>query len=113
MIIRERNSGLRAKALPERFVDMKLLPREAFDPTAAFEELQLDPRSGNNSLPPLIKGYLRAGAFDLVDARIAYDLPQGIELAVGARNLLDQNYQLAQGYPEPGRSFFMSARYKY
>ena len=57
--------------------------------------------------------YLRAGAFDLLNARIAYDFPQGIELAVGARNLLDQNYQLAQGYPEPGRSLFMSARYKY
>lgn len=58
-------------------------------------------------------GYLRAGAFDLLDARVAYDLPQGVELAIGARNLLDQNYQLAQGYPEPGRSFFMSAQYKY
>jgi putative hemolysin len=31
--------ALRAKALPERYVDMKLLPREAFDPNAAFEEL--------------------------------------------------------------------------
>jgi iron complex outermembrane receptor protein len=58
-------------------------------------------------------GYLRAGAFDLLNARVAYNLPQGVELAVGARNLLDQNYQLAQGYPEPGRSFFMSARYRY
>ena len=57
--------------------------------------------------------YLRAGAFDLLNARIAYDFPQGIELAVGARNLLDQNYQLAQGYPDPGRSFFVSARYRY
>jgi iron complex outermembrane receptor protein len=58
-------------------------------------------------------GYLRAGAFDLLNARIAYDFPQGIELAIGARNLLDQNYQLAQGYPEAGRSFFVSARYRY
>ncbi len=58
-------------------------------------------------------GYLRAGAFDLLNARIAYDFPRGIELAVGARNLLDQNYQLAQGYPDPGRSFFVSARYRY
>lgn len=58
-------------------------------------------------------GYLRAGALDLLNARIAYDFPQGIELAIGARNLLDQNYQLAQGYPEPGRSVFVSARYRY
>ena len=55
--------ALRTKALPERYVDMKLLPREAFDPNTAFEEFKLDPRSGNSSLPPLIKGYLRVGGF--------------------------------------------------
>jgi L-ornithine Nalpha-acyltransferase len=55
--------ALRTKALPERYVDMKLLPREAFDPNAAFEDLKLDPRGGNNSLPPLIKGYIRVGGF--------------------------------------------------
>jgi putative hemolysin len=55
--------ALRTKALPERYVDMKLLPREAFDPNTAFEELRLDPRGGNNSLPPLIKGYIRVGGF--------------------------------------------------
>jgi putative hemolysin len=55
--------ALRTKALPERYVDMKLLPREAFDPDAAFEDLKLDPRGGNNSLPPLIKGYIRVGGF--------------------------------------------------
>lgn len=58
-------------------------------------------------------GYQRDGAFRLLNARVAYDFPQGVELALGARNLLDQNYQLAVGYPEPGRSVFLSARYKY
>lgn len=55
--------ALRAKAVPERYVDMKMLPREAFDPNTAFEELKLDPRGGSNSLPPLIKGYIRVGGF--------------------------------------------------
>lgn len=55
--------ALRAKALPERYVDMKLIPREAFDPNAAFNDMKLDPRSGSNSLPPLIKGYIRVGGF--------------------------------------------------
>ena len=53
--------ALRAKALPERYVDMKRMPREAFDPNVAFNSMKLDPRSGGNSLPPLIKGYLRVG----------------------------------------------------
>ena len=55
--------GLRAKALPEYYVDMRLLPREAFDPDAAFNNMKMDPRSGGNSLPPLIKGYLRVGGY--------------------------------------------------
>ncbi|MDD5586513.1 MAG: GNAT family N-acetyltransferase [Alphaproteobacteria bacterium] len=55
--------ALRAKALPERYIDMKRLPREAFDPAVALNSMKLDPRSGGNSLPPLIKGYLRVGGY--------------------------------------------------
>jgi putative hemolysin len=40
-----------ARALPERYTAMDLLPREAVDPKAAL-----------HVLPPLIKGYLRLGA---------------------------------------------------
>jgi putative hemolysin len=55
--------GLRPKARLGRRVNMCLLPRKAFDPGAAFDDIKLDPRSGINSLPPLIKGYLRVGGF--------------------------------------------------
>jgi L-ornithine Nalpha-acyltransferase len=55
--------ALRPKALPDRYVDMRILPREAFDPDAAFDGIKLDPRGGGNSLPPLIKGYVRVGGF--------------------------------------------------
>ena len=44
--------ALRARALPERYVDMKLLPADA-----------VDPRVGLAGLPPMIKGYLRLGGF--------------------------------------------------
>ncbi|PVE25865.1 ornithine--acyl-ACP N-acyltransferase OlsB [Microvirga sp. KLBC 81] len=40
-----------ARALPERFTRMDILPKEAVDPKAAL-----------HALPPLIKGYLRLGA---------------------------------------------------
>ncbi len=58
--------ALRAKALPERYIKMDRLPREAFDPDAAFDSMsfngiKLDAKAGPNSLPPLIKGYLRVG----------------------------------------------------
>ena len=44
--------ALRARALPERYVNMKLLPADA-----------VDPRVGLAGLPPMIKGYLRLGGF--------------------------------------------------
>jgi L-ornithine Nalpha-acyltransferase len=43
---------IRARALPERYVSMGTVASEAVDPRAALEQL-----------PPLIKGYLRLGAF--------------------------------------------------
>jgi putative hemolysin len=43
---------LRARALPERYVDMRRLDRGGFDPEPA-----------RSMLPPLIKGYLRLGGF--------------------------------------------------
>jgi len=57
---------LRARALPDVYVDMNMLPKEAFDPKAAFNQLafnniSLSEQDGQNSLPPLIKGYLRVG----------------------------------------------------
>jgi L-ornithine Nalpha-acyltransferase len=55
--------GLRPKARLSRRVKMNILPRQAFDAEAAFDNIKLDPRSGINSLPPLIKGYLRVGGF--------------------------------------------------
>ena len=42
--------NLRVRARPELFVEMNLLPQTA-----------IDPREGLRSLPPLLKGYVRAG----------------------------------------------------
>ena len=42
--------GLRPRALPERFVDMRRMGQDA-----------IDQREAMNALPPLIKGYLRLG----------------------------------------------------
>ena len=54
-----RRRTLRARALPERFVDMNMLPPAEVDADAAVA--QLDARAALAALPPLIKGYLRLG----------------------------------------------------
>ncbi len=85
--------ALRTKALPERYVDMKMLPREAFDPNTAFEELKLDPRSGNNSLPPLIKGYIRVGGFVGDGAVVDYQFNTTDICIIVKTDLMTRRYQ--------------------
>jgi putative hemolysin len=50
---------LRARALPDRYVRIDLLPPREIDAEAAVAEL--DARTTLSALPPLIKGYLRLG----------------------------------------------------
>lgn len=61
--------------------------------------------------PPVI--YYRTGSYVQANLRIDYALREGVEIGVGARNLFDDNYILADGFPEPGRSFFASVRARY
>lgn len=45
--------------------------------------------------------------------RIDYEVIEGVVLGAGIRNAFDDNYTLTDGFPEPGRSFFLSARARY
>jgi len=85
--------ALRTKALPERYVDMKILPREAFNPDTAFAELKLDPRSGSNSLPPLIKGYIRVGGFVGDGAVVDYQFNTTDICIIVKTDLMTRRYQ--------------------
>lgn len=50
---------LRARALPDRYVEMNRLPPAEVDADVAYA--QLDARAALAAMPPLIKGYLRLG----------------------------------------------------
>lgn len=56
--------------------------------------------------------YYRTGSYANAALRISYDVTKQIEASVGVRNLFDDNYRLVDGFPEPGRSFFASLRWK-
>jgi putative hemolysin len=51
--------SLRARALPNRYVNMDLLPPDKIDAEAAVAQVYA--RSAVAALPPLVKGYLRVG----------------------------------------------------
>jgi iron complex outermembrane receptor protein len=54
--------------------------------------------------------YFKTGDFFLLNLEADYRLTDRMDVSVGARNLLDLNYQLAAGFPEEGRSFFLNLR---
>jgi len=57
--------------------------------------------------------YFRGGGHLLANLRLDYELTDRLTFGVGGRNLFDQNYELAEGFPEEGRSFFASLRARY
>jgi iron complex outermembrane recepter protein len=54
--------------------------------------------------------YFKTGSFFLVNFEADYAFTDNIDLQVGARNLLDSNYQLVSGFPSEGRNFFINLR---
>lgn len=57
--------------------------------------------------------YYRTGAYVQANLRVDYELSDQVEIGVGGRNLFDASYQLVDGFPEPGRSLFVSVRARY
>lgn len=47
-------------------------------------------------------------AYFLLNSGIIWHLKNSLDIEAGTRNILDRNYSLEEGYPEPGRSFYIS-----
>ena len=56
--------------------------------------------------------FLKTGSYFLLNLEAEYAFTENLDFQIGARNLLDQNYQLAVGFPSEGRSFFINLRYR-
>lgn len=57
--------------------------------------------------------YYRTGSYVQANVRIDYELVNGVQVGIGARNLFEDSYQLADGFPEASRSIFVSVRGRY
>ena len=54
--------------------------------------------------------YVRTGAYTLVNLSAEYAFDQAVSLVFGFKNLNDENYELAWGFPQPGRTFYVKTR---
>jgi iron complex outermembrane receptor protein len=75
----------------------------------ASSRVTVTPATANGGVP----NYYRTGDYIRADLRLSYAVTDNIELSAGARNLFDEYYVLTDGFPEPGRSYFLSARARY
>ncbi|RYD82895.1 MAG: TonB-dependent receptor, partial [Sphingomonadales bacterium] len=58
--------------------------------------------------PPV---YYRTGSYIQANIRVDFDILDNVTIGVGAKNLFDDYYVLVDGFPEAGRSFFLSFQY--
>jgi len=56
---------------------------------------------------------IEAGAWATTNLKLSLHLPRDVTLSAGVNNLLDRNYELAEGFPEAGRSFFVNMQVKF
>jgi iron complex outermembrane recepter protein len=55
-------------------------------------------------------GYQRIGRYTLANLQVTWRPLNNIEAVPGARNLFDKNFELASGFPEPGRTLYTKVR---
>jgi iron complex outermembrane receptor protein len=58
-------------------------------------------------------GYTDIGGFMLLGAKAVWKARKDTSLEVGVANLLDENYELSDGYPMPGRTLFANMKYSF
>jgi len=54
--------------------------------------------------------YVRTGRYALTNLQVTWQPVPKVEAVLGASNLFDRNFELAPGFPEPGRAFFTKVR---
>lgn len=91
----------------------KLFARLGWSPADAWElQATVDSEDGR-TVTYGSSGYTRLGGFALLGAKAVWKPRKDTTLEVGGANLLDEYYELADGYPMPGRTWFANAKYTF
>ncbi len=83
-------------------------------PTAKWNIVPaLEHASSRWSAAAVGSGYVKTGAYDLLSLKAEYKVWRDLSVSLTARNLLDKNYQLVDGYPQEGRNFVLATRFQF
>jgi iron complex outermembrane receptor protein len=102
------NPAFRPRGVPDwkafAYVGWRPLPRLTVRPNVEYA----DQRWTATTSAPVV--FFQTGSYLLTHLSADYDVNDQVRLTVGAQNLGDQDYQLTDGFPEAGRSFYASVR---
>jgi iron complex outermembrane recepter protein len=56
---------------------------------------------------------VKTGAYALLDLGLTYTFQRRLEVSLGFKNLIDDFYELAWGYPQQGRSLYVKTRMRF
>ena len=54
-----------------------------------------------------------ADGYVVANTKVGYDIGNGFWVDAGVKNIFDKNYEIQEGYPEAGRTFFTNLRYTF
>lgn len=57
--------------------------------------------------------YYETGAYILANLQTAYQINERLEATAGVRNIFDVEYNLTDGFPEEGRTFYLTGRFTF
>jgi iron complex outermembrane receptor protein len=57
--------------------------------------------------------YIETGSYALANIQAEYKFTENASASFGVTNMFDEDYALAEGFPEPGRQFFANARVRF
>ncbi len=103
--------NLRPTGVPthKSFLYMVWQPWEQFSITPSLE-IASSRWSDVSTTPAQPFPYTLTGSYTMFNVQADYKATSGLEFAAGIRNILDQNYELAWGLPQPGRSYYVKAK---
>src|SRR5690606_15940180 len=78
-------------------------------PSLEIQGSRLQATGRTDSNPPSI-AYIKHGGYVLANFTAQYEINENLSVSGGIKNILDETYYHTLGYPNAGRSFFLSGR---
>lgn len=105
------NAAFKPQGVPDHklfaYLDWQVADTVRITPTIEAASNRWTVTSSSAISPPR---FYKTGEYVLTNLSVQWSVTPKIDLVVGGRNLFDENYQLVDGFPEEGRSFFADLR---